>query len=766
MATVLLSGFALALLLPLLQRVARGWTGVLVALASLASGALLSRSAAGVLAGEVLVERWAWVPQLGLWLSVRLDALALLFVWLITGVGALVALYAGHYLKGHPALGRFYLFLLLFESAMLGVVLSGNLLALFIFWELTSLSSYALIGFEHEREAARRSALQGLLVTAAGGQAMLAGLLLLGATAGSLEVEVLLGQRQALEAHPLTPWALGLIALGAFTKSAQLPFHTWLPGAMEAPTPVSAYLHSATMVKAGVYLLLRLSPVLGGLALWGTLLPWVGGATMVWGAMRALGQTDLKRLLAYATLSILGTLVLLVGLGTPDALHAALVLLLAHALYKGALFLVAGAVDHGTGTRDVRQLAGLRRTMPLTTASALLAAVAMAGLAPAMGFIAKELVYEAALHTSAGRLWVMGATLLAFSALTAVAAIVGVRPFFGAPQQLPHAPHEAPAAMWLGPLLLAGLGLAAGLLPGLVDPLLTAATQVAAPGKAPEPLALWHGVNAALGLSLLTLVAGAGLYLARSPLRRWQQALPLAGRPPGFGFARLLEGLQAVAAFQTRLLQSGSLRRYLMVTVLVTFGTLALVASFAPLPPLGGTFGMEMRFHELAVALLMMIAAVAAVLSSSRMGAVAAMGVVGFCVALTFLFFGAPDLALTQAIVEALTVVVFLLAFFHLPHYAHLSPRSTRLRDGLVALGAGGLMTTLVLISSRLHFAPPISHFYVAQSLPAAHGRNIVNVILTDFRALDTLGEITVLAVAGLGVHAILKLRPSPGADR
>ena len=762
MPTVLLAILGAALVAPSLHRMVRGWSGALLALVPAAAFVFFARQVDATAGGTSLQARMDWAPSLGLSLSFRLDGLGLLFALLITGIGALVVLYAGRYLAGDPGLGRFYLFLLAFMASMLGVVLADNLLLLFIFWELTSLCSYALIGFQHEREQARTSALQGFLVTVAGGQALLAGLLLLGHLGQSLELSVLLEKGQVVREHALYLPCLLLILLGAFTKSAQLPFQSWLPGAMEAPTPVSAYLHSATMVKAGVYLLMRLSPTLGDTASWWFLLTCFGGATMLWGSVLALKQTDLKRLLAYATLGVLGLLVLLVGLGTPAAIQAALTFLLGHALYKGALFLVAGIVDHETGTRDVTRLGGMRRLMPLTASAAGLAALAMAGVVPTFAFIGKELVYEAALGASQAASLLAAATVLAFVPMVAVALMVGVRPFFGAAGSPPHPPHEAPPSLWAGPLLLAVLGLVLGLVPVGLEPLLTsAASSIRGPGELAS-LKLWHGVNPALGLSVLSLAAGAAVFAWRERLRGLLGALPFAQRAPSWVFQRGLSGMLTLAGLQTRLLQSGSLGRYLLITLLASFGLLA-YTFFQYGGALPKVEPRDARFYELGIAALTVLAAVAVILSRSRLGSVLALGMVGFGVALLFLFFGAPDLALTQAIVEALMVVIFLLALSHLPRYTDFSSRAARLRDLVLSLGVGGMMTLLVLLTNQLATASSVSAYYLENSVPVALGHNVVNVILTDFRALDTLGEITVLAVAGLGVHALLKLRLSPG---
>ena len=370
------------------------------------------------------------MPALGVNLSFTVDGLSLLFALLISGVGALVLVYAGGYLAGSPQLGRLYAFLLFFMASMLGLVLADNLLLLFVFWELTSLSSYLLIGFDHERAEARAAALQALLVTGGGSLALLAGFLLLGQVGGSLELSALLSRPGAVTAHLLYVPILLLVLAGAFTKSAQFPFHFWLPAAMAAPTPVSAYLHSATMVKAGVYLLARLSPVLGGTDFWVWLVTVTGSATMLVGAYLALRQSDLKLILAYSTVSALGVMTSLLGLGGALAVRAALAFLLGHALYKGALFLVAGALDHQTGTRDVDRLAGLARAMPITALAAGLAALSMAGIPPLFGFIAKELSYEATLHAPASA-WVTAAAVLANALLVAAAGLAGLKPFLG-----------------------------------------------------------------------------------------------------------------------------------------------------------------------------------------------------------------------------------------------------------------------------------------------------------------------------------------------
>jgi multicomponent Na+:H+ antiporter subunit A len=766
MIVVVFSGFLLALITPWLYRLTRRATGWLLALLPLLLVVYLGRQLGPVSAGETLVVSYAWVPSLGISLSFLVDGLGLLFALIISGIGALVLVYAGGYLAGNPFLGRFYAIILAFMASMLGVVLAGNVITLFVFWELTSLTSYLLIGFEHEREEARAAALQALLVTGGGGLALLAGLLLMGSAGGSLELSVLLDQGELVRGNGLYLPILLLILAGAFTKSAQVPFHFWLPGAMEAPAPVSAYLHSATMVKAGVYLLARLSPVLGGTEAWQYLVTLGGATTMLAGAVLALLHTDLKRILAYSTVSTLGALVLLLGLDTALAAKAAMLFLLVHALYKGALFMVAGAIDHETGERDVRRLGGLARAMPLTAVAAGLAALSMAGLPPMLGFINKELLYEAKLQAPRAASLITGAGVAANVLLVAVAGIAGLRPFWGRAVATPKKPHEAPPAMWLGPLLLAGPGLTCGLMPETVARLLISPAVTAVRAYPTEvKLALWHGLNPILALSVLTLLLGVGVYAGRDLLQRASWALEVAGRwGPRHWYDRSLVALNVVARWQTRLLQSGSLGLYLLIVVVTTVGLAGytLLRLGGPVWPPGG---LDVRLYELVVAVVLLGGALMAVLSRSRLAAVAALGVVGYMMALIYVLFGAPDLAMTQFTIETLTVILFVLVLYRLPRFSSFSSPRARLRDLLVALGAGALMTALVLTATARPLESRVSPYFAAFSQVLAQGRNVVNVELVDFRGLDTLGEITVLAAAAIGVYALLKLRLEPGED-
>ena len=764
MIIAVLSGFALAAVAPFLhRRMPRASGGVFALLPAALFGYFVLLM--GAVTGGPVIAAVAWVPSLGVSLSFYLDGLSLLFALLITGIGAFILVYASAYLAGHRQLGRFYAFILLFMASMLGLVLADNVVTLFVFWELTSVSSYFLIGFDHERQAARAAGLQALLVTGIGGLALLAGFILLGNAGGSFELSELMGRGDMVRDHVLYLPILILILAGAFTKSAQVPFHFWLPSAMEAPTPVSAYLHSATMVKAGVYLLARLAPLLGETPVWQNTLILFGGATMLVAPAMALAQRDLKRILAYATVSSLGTLVLLIGIDTPAAARAAVVFLLGHSLYKGALFLVAGAVDHGTGTRDVRNLGGLASAMPMTALAGGLAALSMAGLPPTFGFIAKELLYESQLQAIHWPALIVSAAVITNATLVAVAAASGVRPFFGNKIGTPRVPHDGPPALVLGPLALAALGLTLGIMPAGVSTLLSLAASAVAGESVPLDLGLWHGPNRIVLLSAITLLIGAMIYALRDIAFTWADRWKKAASygPTGW-YEASVDGMQRAARAQTGLLQSGYLRYYLMTVLgatflLVAYALVARTGIEAPAPPSG------VRLYEWIVAAIILVAALAAVTAKTRLTAIAALGSVGYGVALIYLLFSAPDLAMTQFGIETLSVVLFVLILYRLPRFAVFSGAATRARDILASLANGGLLTAVVLAATSQEYQSRIAGFFFENTLDAAKGRNTVNVILVDFRGLDTLGEITVLAVSALGVFALLKALPGKEKD-
>ncbi len=711
-------------------------------------------------------ETWAWIPSLDISLALRADGLSLLFALLITGIGTFIFLYAARYLQGHADIARFFARLTLFMGAMLGAVLADDLIALLVFWELTSLASFLLIGFTPEQAASRRSAQQGLLITVGGGLALLAGAIVLGHSAGTFRISEILAM-QGLAQHANAPWVIALVALGAFAKSAQVPLHAWLPNAMVAPTPVSAFLHSATMVKLGVYLLARLNPVFGEHALWTGLLLTAGLATMLTGALLALRETDLKRVLAYSTVVSLGTLVMLIALPHPLAATAMAAFLVVHALYKACLFMVAGIVDHEAGTRDSTQLGGLAKKMPLTAAIALLAGLSMAGLPPFVGFVAKELVYEA--NLSSGASWLpVAVAIVANAVMVAVAGVVTVRTFWGPLRPTPQTPHDPPAAMWIGPALLAALGLVLGLVPGLAGALVQGAANAVAGRHTETTLSLWHGLTPMLALSVLTLALGVAVYRGWDRLHRALVAREaIASHGPDAGYDRAMAALQRVALWQTLRIQNGSLRRYIGATLVVVGGAVGLTLFMQgglAWPSLQGAASL----YALLPALLV-LAAVAVVRAPGFLRGIVAAGMVGFGLALVFLFHGAPDLAFTQFSVEAVAIVVLLAVVSRMPFGGEdARTPAQRRHDAIIAIGFGAVASLMLLSVLATPFDERLSDFFRATSVPEAHGRNLVNVIIVDFRALDTLGEITVLALAALAAAAVLagsRLRKAAGPE-
>ena len=726
---------------PQTARFVASWPALL---AVVVSAELWSVQATG---GRVIELPWA--PSLGLSLSFNLDGWGLLFALLISAIGAIVVLYASAYLQNHPDAGRFYTSLFAFMGAMLGVALSDNVLTLFVFWELTGFTSFLLIGFEHHREDARSAALQALIVTGGGGLALLAAGVLLIDITGTASLSAMAASSAPIAAHPLYAVVMILVLSAAFTKSAQVPFHFWLPNAMAAPTPVSAYLHSATMVKAGVYLIARMTPILGATALWATVVTAVGGVTMLVGAYRSVQETDLKRILAYSTVSALGLLIMLLGVGTPAAIGAAIVYLVAHACYKGALFLVAGAIDHETHTRDITALSGLRQRMPLTAVAGGAAALSMAGMPLTLGFIAKDGAYESLL--GAETWWLLAVTVIASILIGLAGLLAGVLPFRGQPSV---SAREPVWRIYLPPLLLAVVGLIAGLTPAIINPPLSAAAAAVVNAPPNMSLAMWHGFSPALLLSLLTLLGVVIGYAQRDRIRRrsWRVR---------FGTEQIYSGIMTALTYASRLigppLHSASLRSYVMVIVVTTF-----VVAGAALWTASGLAESrprtDVRPHEVLVVVVIIAGAIAATLAKSTMAAVLSLGVVGYGVAMTFLLYGAPDLAMTQFSVETLTVIIYVLVFRHFRNLGELSPPLVRYRDLLIGAGNGVLIGGLVLSVSTTETAGRLREYFVEFAPTLAHGRNVVNVILVDFRGFDTMGEITVLATAAIGVRALLRI--------
>ncbi|MEO1538859.1 MAG: putative monovalent cation/H+ antiporter subunit A [Pseudomonadota bacterium] len=742
-----------------------GWAGYLPALFAFTLFAGFASLLPAVAEGQVLRLSWGWVPSLDVALSFTVDGLALTFALLISGIGVLVLLYSNTYLAGHQHWTRFALFLTSFMLAMLGLVLADNLIALFVFWELTTVTSYLLIGFGHETEKGRRSALQALLVTGAGALALLAGLILLGMTAGTFELSEIMARGDVIRQDPMYLPILVLILAGAFTKSAQVPFHFWLPNAMAAPTPVSAFLHSATMVKAGVYLMARLHPALSGTEVWIWTLTLFGAATAVFASVLALKQTDLKQALAYTTLMALGALTLLLGQSSAYAMTAFLTFLIVHSLYKAALFLVVGCVDLRTGTREADVLGGLGRAMPVTAFAAALAGLSMAGIPPLLGFIGKELKYAGAIEAASDPVFVTGALVLANALMVAVAGIVAVRPFWqAAGGPLPRTPREAPWQMLAGPLTLALLGLTFGLFPGLLQTSLVNPTVAGflGPDEPAKVLKLWAGVNIPLVLSLVTLTLGFALYAVHGAARRGLVTAFTSIPSMDVGWDRFLDGLKALAAWQTRVIQTGVLRNYLSVTFTVVFvgiagglvmrGQVSTTADFS-----------DLTLQQAALCLLIGAGSLLAMATRSRITAVAALGVVGIGVALIFIVFGAPDVAITQLLVETLVVVLVAVGMLRLPLLDIAGEPLWRPRDAALAVAVGAVVTLTLLAVLDTPLDRRVTDFYEVASWPEAFGRNIVNVILVDFRALDTFGEIAVVVVAALAAYALLRTRPGEG---
>ncbi len=723
--------------------------------------AWLAQAIPAVGAGEVVRYSWDWVPSLGIALSFLIDGLSLTFGLLITGIGALVFLYASKYMQGHAHLARFMLFLVLFMASMLGLVLADNLLTLFVFWELTTITSYLLIGFDHATAKARRSALQALLLTGTGGLALLAGFILIGTVTGTFELSEIRAQGDVLQEHALYLPILILVLAGAFTKSAQFPFHFWLPNAMAAPTPVSAYLHSATMVKAGVYLMARMHPNLGGTEIWLWTLTIFGAFTAVFASFMALKQTDLKQSLAYTTLMALGTLTLFLASDIGYAITAAMTFLIVHSLYKATLFLVVGVIDHETGTRDVDRLGGLARAMPVTAFAAAIAALSMSGIPPFIGFISKEIKYAAALGVESEPVFVIGAVLLANALMLAVAAVVAFSPFWRNKHLAAElSPHEGPWQMLMGPVILATLGAIFGVFPSLLAASLVnpGVAAILGPEAEPAKLKLWAGVNLPLILSIVTIALGIAIYIYSRPMRAALQAM--GERLVNFdrGWDRVLDGLKWLAAWQTDLIQSGVLRRYLFITFLTLL--IGIGGTIIAKDALSVTVAWpDLLLKHWVVVALIVAGAMLTLTTSSRIAAIAGLGAVGIGVALIFIIFGAPDVAITQLLVETLVVVLFGVAALKLPRLDDSGRKTHRPLDALLAVGVGAIVTVVLLMVTAGPLDRRLTTYFEETSWPEAFGRNIVNVILVDFRALDTFGEIAVVVIAALGAYALLKGR-------
>ncbi|MEO8249834.1 MAG: monovalent cation/H+ antiporter subunit A [Burkholderiales bacterium] len=780
LATLILLPFlasGVAALVPTHARNAASTLAGLVALVCLVQAALLFPE---VQAGGVLREEYRWLPSAGLNIVIRLDGFAWLFSMLVLGIGALVVMYARYYMSPKDPVPRFFAFLLAFMGSMMGVVLSGNLVQLVLFWELTSLFSFLLIGYWHHLADARRGARMSLTVTGLGGICLLIGVLLIGHVVGSFDLDDVLGSGDTIRTSPLYPVLLVLVLLGALTKSAQFPFHFWLPHAMSAPTPVSAYLHSATMVKAGVFLLARLWPALSGTDLWFYMVGGAGLATLLLGAYSAMFQNDLKGLLAYSTISHLGLITLLLGLNSPFAAVAAVFHIMNHAIFKASLFMAAGIIDHETGSRDIRKLNGLWRSMPYTGTLALVAAASMAGVPLLNGFLSKEMFFAGTIFVSAAP-WIEYGLPLAATVFGIFSVAYSLRfsldVFFGPPSHdLPRQPHEPNRWMRVPVELLVAACLVVGLVPAWsIGAFLAAAARPVVGGDLPDySLAIWHGFNLPFVMSLIALGGGAVGYLL---LRRAHQR----GR---LGSAPLIGGLSGKSAFETALAATSLLARKalrtlgsrrLQVQLLLVVAAAALAAA-APLLAGGLAFGNAAPLPVSPVFLLLWVVGIACAVGAAqqakfhRLVALILMAGAGLVTCVTFIWFSAPDLALTQLAVEVVTTVLILLGLRWLPTRvpgkaagaagrprSSVRERARRLRDLALALSCGAGMSALAYAMLTREAGQSISPFFLERALPEGGGANVVNVLLVDFRAFDTLGELTVLGAVSLAVYALLR---------
>lgn len=741
---------------------------------ALAALGCLAPSIPAPFAGERIVQRWDWIPRMDVELAFRLDGLALLFALMILGIGLLVILYARYYLSDDgqtpkSGLGRFYAYLLLFMGSMLGVVLSENIILLLIFWELTSLSSFLLISYSYADKEARQGARMALTITGLGGLALLGGFVLLGEMAGSYELSAILSQGETIRAHPLYLPMLVLILLGAFTKSAQFPFHFWLPRAMAAPTPVSAYLHSATLVKAGIFILARLFPVLSGTSEWTWLVIGAGLSTLLVGAWFALFKHDLKGLLAYSTISHLGLITLLFGLGTPLAAVAGLFHVINHATFKASLFMAAGIIDHECGTRDMRRINGLWKFMPYTATLAMVAAASMAGVPLFNGFLSKEMFFAETAHYVEDLPWgwILPALVVIAGVLAVAYSLRFIHDVFfnGDPVDLPKQPHEPPFWMKVPVEILVALCVLVGMFPALTIawPLRVAAAAVLQEPAPSFDIAIWHGFGIPVVMSLIALVGGVAIYAVRAPLFRL--ATRLEGTvDAGAVYDRVLGWLLALARTVTRTLDTGSLQRLMLIFVASVAG-IGLAGALGSGSPVTGSRALLAAdpVSVFVTLVLVTVALATLMLHRQRLTALVVMGAVGLLVTLIFVKFSAPDLALTQLSVEVVTIVLLLLALYFLPQQTpDESGWPRRIRDLALALIAGGGAGALTwaMLTRPLE---SISDFFLSQSVPGGGGANVVNVILVDFRGYDTLGEISVLALAGLGIYAMLKDLELPG---
>ncbi|MGI1660255.1 MAG: Na+/H+ antiporter subunit A [Desulfitobacterium sp.] len=786
---LILTPFLFTILVPFLYKGLRhihtGWFVLPVPVLLFVS---LARRISPVAKGETFSYELPWIPSLGINFTTYMDGLSLMFGLIITGIGALVIFYSIYYLsKEREALHNFYVYLLLFMGAMLGVVFAENVLVLYLFWELTSVSSFLLIAYWYQRKSSCYGAQKAFMITIAGGLAMLTGVLLLANVTGTFSIREMIAQLGLIQDQATFIPAMVLILLGAFTKSAQFPFHIWLPDAMEAPTPISAYLHSATMVKAGIYLIARLTPIFGGSMVWFWLVTGVGLITLFWGSFVAVKQTDLKAMLAYSTIGQLGIIVSLLGVGSAalyfggaeagalytTAILAAVFHLVNHSTFKGCLFMVVGIIDHETGTRDIRRLGGLMNLMPVTFTLAVIGSFSMAGLPPFNGFLSKELFFTGMLNASQFSIfqletWGKLLPIVAWvgSIFTFVYCLIFVlRPFMGKyqPQKLEKKTHEAPWGMLLPPMVLAGLVILFFFFPNvLAQYLLYPAMTAILPGFVAADsglgtLAAWHGWTPELLMTLGVVGMGTVIFLIvrkrpgvmfRVPARFTWSAL----------YDSFLAKAEGFAARVTDFYMTGSLRDYLLyifaIFIAISGGSMLINGGFA-FDPAGNS---PIALFELVLVLVVVGAAFLVLWSRTRLTAIIGLGIAGYLVAVFFVIFRAPDLALTQLVVETVTTVLFLLCFYFLPSWKGRAEKvGWRIPELVIAVGMGLMVTVMALSAQGNRAFEPISWFY-ENAYELAGAKNIVNAILVDFRGFDTLFEILVFCIAGIGVHTLIKL--------
>ncbi|QFT90376.1 Na(+)/H(+) antiporter subunit A [Bacillus sp. THAF10] len=784
---VILSPLLVAVLVPFLHKYFKKiHTGWFVLVLPLVLFIYFLQYLGTTMSGETYTSSMKWIPSIGIDFTIYVDGLGLLFALLITGIGALVVLYSIYYLsKEKEALNTFYVYLLMFMGAMLGVVLSDNLIVMYSFWELTSISSFLLISYWYHREKSRYGALKSMLITVFGGLAMLAGIILLYIMTGSFSIREIIANVDVVTSHELFVPALLLFLLGAFTKSAQFPFHIWLPDAMEAPTPVSAYLHSATMVKAGIYLVARMSPVFAGAPEWFWLVSGFGIVTLFWGSFTAVKQTDLKSILAFSTVSQLGLIMSLLGVGSAAAYYdyigenaytiatlAAVFHLINHATFKGSLFMVVGIVDHETGTRDIRKLGGLMNVMPITFSLALIGTFSMAGLPPFNGFLSKEMFFTGMLKAIDISAWNMDTFGIIFPVLAWVASVFTFiysmvllfKTFTGKLQveKLDKEPHEAPIGMLIPPIILASLVVIFGFFPMLLKGVIEPALYSILPSNVLSvevKIYHWHGFNTELFMTLGVVLFGVLLYLS---VAKWGKIYEWF--PQKLTLNKLYDGgligLERGSAAFTKSHMTGFIRDYLvmifgfMVVLLgvLLFSTGAFETNLTNVAPVG--------LYEVILALVMVAAALTTLITKSRLTAIISLGVVGYAMSLFFVLFRAPDLALTQLIVETVSVALFLLCFYHLPEIAkEMNRLRFRLTNFIISVSVGLVVIFIGLSVNSSRLFESISDYFEEASYAEAGGKNMVNVILVDFRGLDTLFEIAVLTIAAFGIFAMIKLR-------